>query len=179
LLVPHLRVYARWIWDLLTAPILPYEYAPFAGRIVERLDGLAGLDVPNIDMAGAVERAREFQMLAGRLDGFATTWRARPDADRFETEAGIINRTLLELARTLIPVTSTTVGSYGQDRYGHSWQPELIPSLAPYASLAGYERDSEAFQTWWVSQIRARNRVADALDRASEIARTTLSELDG
>jgi hypothetical protein len=94
-----------------------------------------------------------------------------------ETEAGALNHALLELARALIPVTSTTVGPYGQDRYGHSWQPELIPSLAPYPRLAGYDRNSEAHQTWWVAQVRARNRVADALDRAASIARTTLSDL--
>jgi hypothetical protein len=165
------------MWDLLTAPILPYEFAPFAGRIAERLDALAVIEVPDIDMAGAVERARAFQDLARRLDALASSWRARPDLDRMEVEAETINRTLLELARTLVPVTSTTVGSYGQDRYGHSWQPELIPSLAPYQRLAGFARDSEAFQTWWVAQVRARNRVVDALDRASEVARSALSEL--
>ncbi len=178
LLVPHLRVYARWMWDLLTAPILPHTFAPFAGRIVERLDALAALDVPDIDMAGAAGRAREFRNLASRLDMLTATWRARPDLDRRDAEAGTINRALLELARTLIPVTSTTVGPYGQDRYGHSWQPELIPALAPYPRLAGFDRDTEAFQTWWVDQVRARNRVADALDRAGEIAHVVLSELD-
>lgn len=177
LLLPHLRVYARWMWDLLTAPILPYEFAPFAGKIVERLDALAAIGVPDIDMAGAAERARTFQGLASRLDGLAMSWRARPDLDRMDAEADTLNRALLELARTLIPITSTTVGPYGQDRYGHSWQPELIPSLVPYTRLAGDDRNSETFQTWWVSQIRARNRVVDTLDRAGEIARATLSEL--
>ncbi|HYI13863.1 MAG TPA: M28 family peptidase [Thermomicrobiales bacterium] len=178
LLLPHLRVYARWMWDLLTAPVLPYEYAPFAGQIVTRLDTLTALEVPDIDMAGAVERAREFRELASRLDALAASWRGRKDLDQVKPEADTINRVLLELARTLIPVTSTTVGAYGQDRYGHSWQPELIPSLAPYPRLTGYDRDSEAFQTWWVSQVRARNRVVDALDRASEVVRTALRELN-
>jgi hypothetical protein len=177
LLLPHLRVYARWMWDLLTAPILPYEFALFAGRIVERLDALAVLDVPDIDMTGAVERARELQDLTSRLDALATSWRARRDLDRMEAEVDTVNRALLELARTLIPITSTAVGPYGQDRYGHSWQPELIPALVPYPRLAGYARDSEEFQTWWVSQARARNRVVDALDRAADIARAALSEL--
>ena len=36
---------------------------------------------------------------------------------------------------------------------------------------AGYARDSEAFQTWWVAQIRARNRVADALEQANDVTR--------
>jgi hypothetical protein len=95
-----------------------------------------------------------------------------------DAEADTINRALLELGRTLIPVTSTTVGPYGQDRYGHSWQPELIPSLAPYSRLASYDQNSEEFQTWWVAQIRARNRVVDALDRAGDVVRIALNELN-
>jgi hypothetical protein len=52
-----------------------------------------------------------------------------------------------------------------------------MPPLAPYAALAGYPRDSEAFQVWWVAMIRARNRVVDALDQASELARSAIGRL--
>lgn len=177
LLLPHLRVYARWMWDLLTAPILPYTYEPLARRFVERLSACAALDLPEIDMTAAVERARELHLLAARLDTVADTWRTKPtdpDADR---AAAILNDALLALAHTLIPAAATTVGPYGQDRYGHSWQPEMVPSLAPFAHLAAAPRDSEAFQTWWGDQIRARNRVADTLERASAIAHTALRRL--
>ncbi|HMM41510.1 MAG TPA: M28 family peptidase [Thermomicrobiales bacterium] len=178
LLAPHLRVYARWMWGLLTAPILPHTFAPFAGRIAARLDALARLNVPNIDMAGAAERARDFHALAYRLDALTESWRARADLAPLAAPARALNPPPLGLGRPLIPVPSPTTAPCGPDRYGHSWQPEMIPALAPYARLAGFGRDSEAFQTWWVDQVRARNRVADALDRATGIARSVLRELD-
>jgi hypothetical protein len=179
LLLPHLRVYASWIWELLTAPILPYTYEPLAGRFVERLSELARLDVPDIDLGGAVERARDVQVLAARLDAAAGDWRARgasSAADAGEA-ADVLNQAMLALSRTLIPIAATTVGPYGQDRYGHAWQPQMIPSLAPYPQLAGYPRDSEEFQVWWVALTRARNRVVDALDQSATVARVALREL--
>src|SRR6185437_8523306 len=95
-----------------------------------------------------------------------------------EHAADLLNHAKIELSRTLVPIASTNVGPYGQDRYGHAWQTQMIPSLVPYATVAGYDRDSEEFQTWWVAMIRARNRVADALEQASEELRDSLAELE-
>src|SRR5439155_25324056 len=110
------------MWALLTAPILPYAYAPLAERFVSRLSELAQHDVPDIDMAGAAERARVFQALAARLDASADDWRARPADVDAERTADVLNRTMLALSHILIPAAATVVGPYGQDRYGHSWQ---------------------------------------------------------
>lgn len=178
LLALHLQVYARSLWGLLTEPVLPYEYRPLAARFVDRLRELARLDVPEIDVAGAVERAEEFQRLATRLDELSTGWRERASVgDDGEQAAGTLNRTMIRLFRVLVPVASTVVGPYGQDRYGHPWQTQMIPSLTPYPALADYARDSEAFQTWWVAMIRARNRVVDALKQGSDAVRAALAEL--
>jgi len=178
-LAQHLRVYANWMYGLLTQPILPNEYSPLANRFVERLSDFAKYDVPNIDMQSTVERAREFQELAGQLDEQADAWSRRLSAnpEGGEQVADAINNAKLQLSRTLVPIASTAVGPYGQDRYGHAWQTQMIPSLVPYPKLASYDRDSEEFQTWWVSMVRARNRVTDALEQATEVVRTTLDEL--
>ena len=175
----HLRVYANWMWGLLTSPILPNEYVPLANRFVDRLNEFAVYDVPGIDMQAAVERAREFQRLAEGLDEQSDAWRQRlagnpADGDR---AADVLNQAKIELSRTLVPIASTNVGPYGQDRYGHAWQTQMIPSLVPYPKLASYDRNSEEFQTWWVAMIRARNRVTDALDRANEVVSEALKEL--
>jgi peptidase M28-like protein len=176
----HLRVYANWMWGLLTNPILPYEYRPIANRFVERLNEYARHDIPGIDMAGTVERAREFAELAEQLDEQSDAWRRRlqDGAGDGQHAAEVLNQAQLRLSRILVPIASTAAGSYGQDRYGHAWQTQMIPSLAPYATVAGHDRDSEEFQTWWVAMIRARNRVADALEQASDELRDSLAELD-
>jgi hypothetical protein len=166
----HLRVYARWIWELLTAPILPYEYEPVAQRFVDRLSEFAQQPVPGIDMTGAVERARSFQAVAAQLDAASRDWSARAGSVDAERAANVLNQAMIGLSRTLVPVASTVVGPYGQDRYGHSWQTQMIPSLVPYPRLTSLAPDSEEWQTYWVAMARARNRVADALDQATAIA---------
>jgi hypothetical protein len=178
LLTLSLRVYARWVWGLLMEPILPCEYSPLAARFVERLSELAKFQVPDIDMAEAVAQAKDFQQHAAWLDQQSQGWKARgqtsPDGER---AADLLNRAMIELSRTLVPVASTVVGAYGQDRYGHAWQTQMIPSLAPYGNLAKYACDSEEYQIWWVAMIRARNRVVDALKQATAAVKAVKRDL--
>ncbi|HEX3723004.1 MAG TPA: hypothetical protein VHV31_09445, partial [Nitrolancea sp.] len=176
---PPLEVYARWMWGLLTEPILPHEYEPLGRAFVDRLTELSAYDIPNIDLQYAIEQARTFHALATQLDQQSTAWSNRiksgaADADRI---ADRLNQTKLRVSRILVPIASTVVGAYGQDRYGHAWQSRMIPSLTPYPQLAAYPRDSEAFQTWWVSMVRARNRAVDALDLASNVVRRALADI--
>jgi hypothetical protein len=176
----HLRVYANWMWGLLTNPVLPYEYRPIAERFASRLSEFGQSDIPGIDMASVVDRARDFEGLATQLDAQSDSWRERvlkggnEDSKR---AADLLNQIQLRLSRILVPIASTAVGPYGQDRYGHAWQTQMIPSLVPYPTVAGYDRSSEEFQTWWVAMIRARNRVADALQLASDELRGVLDQL--
>lgn len=172
-----LRVYARWMWDLLTAPILPIEQAPVAAAFVLRLEELAGLGLPDIDLDGALERARTCRDTLARLDGAAAHWRERPEDAERTGLADIVNRALLDISRALVPLASTIVGPYGQDRYGHAWQRAPVPSLTALAVLAAAEPGSEAFCTRWVEAVRARNRVVDGLDAATAIATDALDAL--
>jgi hypothetical protein len=179
LLALHLSVYARWMWGLLTDPLLPYEYVPIATRFVDRLQELATFDVPDIDMAGAVKRAKEFHGVAARFDETCRRWRQRVRQGTSDEQAAeLLNQAMIQLSRILVPVASTVVGSYGQDRYGHAWQTQMVPSLAPYAKLVTYRRDSEEFQVWWVAMSRARNRVVDAVTQAGDVVRLALRALE-
>jgi len=129
-------------------------------------------------MDGAVRRAKEFHTLAGQLDEQRRAFRRRAQEGQVDNRASdLLNRTMIRLSRVLVPVASTFVGPYGQDRYGHAWQTQMIPSLVPYPNLAAYARDSDAYQVWWVEMTRARNRVADALADASDAVRAALSAL--
>ncbi|HEX5505318.1 MAG TPA: M28 family peptidase, partial [Thermomicrobiales bacterium] len=179
LLAPHLAVYARWIWGLLTLPILPHEHEPLGRAFVDRLTELSAHDVPDIDLQSAVDQARDFHRLATEFDRQSALWSRRIDAGTADgdTVAARVNRAKLRVSRVLVPIASTVVGAYGQDRYGHAWQAQMIPSLAPYPALAGYPRDSEAYQIWWVAMIRARNRAVDALAEAAEVVRAALADV--
>ncbi|MEZ4522071.1 MAG: M28 family peptidase [Thermomicrobiales bacterium] len=162
----HLRLYGRWVWQLLTAPVLPYRYGPLTQSLAGSLSRLTGANIPDIDMKRVVERARDLHHLASRLDARADAARAEGDAVD-EGEADEINRAMIAQARFLIPLISTVTGTYSQDRYGHAWQSGEVPALTPLAMLAEMDPDSEQYQTHWVAAIRARNRIADTLNLAT------------
>ncbi len=161
----HLRLYARWVWDLLTAPVLPYRYGPMTRALSASLSQLAKADVPDIDMTRIVEQANELHRLAHRFDIRAGTARSHGD-DIDDAEAEQINATMLGLARLLVPIVSTVTGSYSQDRYGHAWQSGEVPALTPLGMLPDLDPASEQYQTHWVAAVRARNRIADTLELA-------------
>jgi hypothetical protein len=172
----HLRVYARWMWDLLTTSLLPFEYAPMAGRLAGRLRALAGLDLPGVDLAGLAARAGELQESAERFDARVGAERARLAVGGDSQVAEMLSQAMLGISRTLVPITSTVVGPYGQDRYGHAWQSGDVPALGGLEALAALPPDSEAFQTGWVAAIRTRNRIADAIAEATAVARRALDQ---
>ena len=71
----HLRVYAGWIWEMATAPVLPFEFVSVADQFIERLDQLRVEGDP-INLTGAIVRAQEFRAAAAALDAAAAMWRA-------------------------------------------------------------------------------------------------------
>lgn len=161
----HLRLYARWVWELLTAPVLPYRYAPMTLALHDAFVRLVATPAPDIDMTRLVDGARELHEAATRFDTRADSASSQGDAVDAD-EAAQINDSMLGLARLLIPLVSTVTGTYSQDRYGHAWQAGEIPALTPLSMLPHLDPDGEQYQTHWVAAVRARNRIADTLGLA-------------
>ncbi|HVO88953.1 MAG TPA: M28 family peptidase [Casimicrobiaceae bacterium] len=165
---PHLRVYAAWLWDLCTAPILPFEFTAVAQQFAARLDELSKLDADNaLQLSDVAERARDLHRRASALDAHVSAWRQRyresePDARRAAT---VLNACLKRLSNLLIPIQSTVKGVYGHDPYGFTPQLTAIPCLYDVTALAGITdgADRVMLQT---HLVRERNRVADAVDAA-------------
>src|SRR6185312_14482585 len=114
---------------------------PMVSRLAERVAELVGRDVPGIEVASVAERARYLGELAARFDARVADERARPAGG--EPVAALLSGAMLRLSRLLVPITSTVVGPYGQDRYGHAWQSGSIPALGGYEALAAGPADSE------------------------------------
>lgn len=172
----HLTVYGAWLWELLTAPILPFTYTPVADQFVARLREL-GAAGKAIDLDGALTRAEQFRAAAARLDEAADAWRARYAAGtRDEEPAERLNRCMKRLGRLLIPLESTAVGTYGHDPYGLTSQTTMIPCLYDVPRLATLP---EAEERWMLETklVRQRNRVADALGDARSLIDDTLDRL--
>jgi hypothetical protein len=173
----HLRLYAAYLWDLCTAVVLPFEYVSVADALIERLDELkAGAD--GIGLAGAVDGARAFKAAAERLEAAAQTWRQRyaAGATGEETAADRLNSCMKRLSRVLVPLASTSKGSYGHDPYGYTPQGSMIPTLY---DVPRYAKLGDGEERWMLETqlVRDRNRLADALVDCRRLIEGTLREL--
>ena len=165
---PHMRVYAAYLWELCTAPVLPFTYTPVAAQILKRLQELekAGKAV---GLEGVAARAKAFETAAARLDAAAAKARAAFDAGKGdESVARALNRAMKRVSRLLVPLMSSAIGKYGHDPYGYTPQGTMIPSLYDLGRL---EKLPEGEERWMLETkaVRDRNRVADAIAEAIAI----------
>jgi hypothetical protein len=178
---PHLRVYAAWLWELCTAPILPFEFTAVAHQFATRLDELnSNPAVAGLGIGAAAKQARRLEQLATQLDTCAQGWRTRYRADDSDSEraAGILNRCLKRLSNILIPIQSTVKGVYGHDPYGFTPQLSAIPCLYETQRLAELIAGSEEQIILETHLRRQRNRVVDAVMDASSAIEDSLTQLN-
>jgi len=171
----HLRVYAAWLWELTTAPLLPFEFTAVAQQFSERLETLAARPGGAvIGLGTAAARARDLEALAARLDRCVESWRGRyrdADADAVRA-ADVLNACLKRLSNRLIPIQSTVKGVYGHDPYGYTPQLTPIPCLYDTPRLDELDPAAEERRLLETHLRRERNRVTDAIsDACDAIAR--------
>jgi len=176
LMQEHIRVYAAYLWELTTAPVLPFRFVPVAEQVVARI---AEFEEPgqSVGLDGAKAGAHKFADAAAKIDMAADA-----EAERFkggrgsEQAALLLNVVMKRLSRILVPLQSTAIGTYGHDPYGYTPQTTMIPCLYELGELSGLP-DGE--QRWMLETklVRARNRVADALQDSMAIIRDALAQL--
>jgi hypothetical protein len=172
----HIRVYSAYLWELTTAPVLPFRFAPVSKQISDRLEELrvAG---KSVGLETAQDDATRFANAVMRLDS-----RAAREAEQFasghgsEQAALLLNRTIKRLSRILVPLQSSAVGSYGHDTYGFTPQTTMIPCLYDLKQLDQLP-DGEARWMLDTKMVRARNRVADALQDSTDLIDEMFAQL--
>jgi hypothetical protein len=162
----HLRVYAAYLWGLLTLPILPMRFTPTVQQMVDRLEQLRPQsDV--VDLASVTGLANEALGAVKRLDATVDTWRGRAAT---EEVAAVLNAVLKGLSRILIPLGGTTVDRYSHDPYGLSAQATVLPGLYDLPRLSTLPAGSDERFLLVTELFRQRNRVADTLREARDLA---------
>jgi hypothetical protein len=143
------RVYVHTVWRLLTDAVLPMDYAPWAKAFLAELEGLQGR-LSGFDLSPLLSRTQALIAAVGAL--------VPPEGD---AAIAARNQALMAVSRALVPIDYTK-----GDRFEHD--PALgfnpWPPLDPIRALVGVEGDDAKFRT--VTAVRARNRVAYALDLA-------------
>jgi hypothetical protein len=162
--------------ELCTAVVLPFEFVSVAEQFIERLDQLAP-GAASIELAAITDEARAFKVVAQRLDEIAQQWRARyGKGEKDEAPAEVLNDCMKRLSRALIPLASTSKGTYGHDPYGYTPQGTMIPSLYDVPRLAKLANGDER---WMLETqlVRAKNRLADGLEDCRRLIEETLAKL--
>jgi hypothetical protein len=172
---PHMRVYAAYLWELCTAPVLPFTYAPVAEQIVKRLQELERAGA-SVGLDGVLVRARDFGAAAQNLDRASAGARAAFEAGKGnEDTARRLNRAMKRISRLLVPLMSSAIGKYGHDCYGYTPQTTMIPGLYDVALLPQLD-DGEELWMLQTKVVRDRNRVSDVLSDAIAIIDDALGQ---
>ncbi len=143
-LVRDTRVFVRVLWRLLTAPILPLDYAAHVSDLVAVLQGLgAALPLDGLIAEAEAVRDKAAALMASDIDP------AR------------VNQALMQVSRALVPMDNTL-----GDRFVHDPALPLSawPVLDPIRALATVGVDDAKFAM--VDAVRARNRVLFGLRQA-------------
>jgi Peptidase family M28 len=176
LMQEHIRMYAAYLWELTTAPVLPFRFVPVAEQVIARLEEFKEPG-RSVGLEGAQAGARKFADAAAKIDLAAAA-----EAERFKAGGGseqaalLLNGAIKRLSRILVPLQSTAIGTYGHDPYGYTPQTTMIPCLYEFGELSGL---ADGEQRWMLETklVRARNRVADALHDSTAIIHDALAQL--
>jgi hypothetical protein len=147
------RIYVHTLWHLLHDAVLPLDYADWANDFRTELGKLRGSLGSRLEIAPLLTRTEQ-------LHAKATAVRERAQD---HAQAAGINRALMQVSRALVPIDYTR-----GDRFDHD--PALgqsaWPPLDPIRRLAS-AKDGDEAKFAAVAAVRARNRIAHALDQAN------------
>lgn len=154
------RIYAAAAHILCASPVLPLDYAATAAEIVTSLRALEKRLGDRFDISACVAEAEHLRDAAAQVTQAARS--AAGDAK----DAPTMNRTLMQLGRTLIPVLYTRAGRFDHDPATKI--PEL-PPLLEASRLAEVDPDSDEAKALRVAAVRGRNRMVQALREARQL----------
>jgi hypothetical protein len=164
----HLEVYAAYLWELCTAPILPFNYVPMAQQVIERLDEIKS-PAEGFNLEGLKALASQLLEAAERFDQSTSSVAAQFAAGAGNEQHALrLNRAIKRISRLVVPLMSSSVGKYAHDPYSFTPQSTLIPSLYNAERVGRIQPDEER----WMHETqltRDRNQVADTLRQTIEL----------
>jgi N-acetylated-alpha-linked acidic dipeptidase len=155
-LVRDIRLYAGSTFRAANAAVHPLDFRATVAQIEETLDSIGERAGGLVDLSGTLEQT---QTLRSALDAF---YAAADKADTIEA-ARPFNDALLKIGRALVRVLYSATGTYRQDP---ALNIPLLPEFAAAADAVGTVPDGVVRTEF----VRARNRLDEALDAATELA---------
>ena len=153
-----LQVHLLSIWQIVTAPVLPFEYSRTARGAREFVQNLPS--APRVDLTDVVDLLHRLEHAT--LDLEAEAERANdPERCRELSEA------VRHLGRTLIPVLYTLDGPWEPDSTANKG---FMPGVADVPRLAQLDPQSDEAYLLRTRLARQRNRIVFALRSAIDVA---------
>jgi hypothetical protein len=165
----HIQVYGAYLWELCTAPVLPFDYESVADEVLQRLTALKASD-DRLRLAPLIEDAVVLKDLTARLDKAARSTGSTAHADT-------INACIKRLGRLMIPIASTAKGTYGQDPYSLTAQSTVLPALYELPALTAGKLDEPQLIMLEAQLVKDRNRIADSLADARYVVEDCLARI--
>jgi hypothetical protein len=170
------QIYALILWEWCTAPVLPLDYTATAREFEEALRSIQESAGSAAELSGPINAAELFSCAvaklavelerAGAADGRMTGKRRR--------NLELLNSTLMKVGRALIPINYTESGRFHHDRVVTL---PAIPGLRSAANLQHGKHDSDEYRALKVRLLRESNRVAHALNAATEAVEEALQRI--
>lgn len=176
-----LRMMATLAYRMADSPLLPFEFVSVAQEFSRRLEELESEGQGRLGLAPALERAEAFRAQAQALHSAIERLRAKLgklDQEPAQAACGVANRGLMRLSRILNPVLYTVSGKYAQDTYGLSALSTSIPAMRETRELGALHPEEGYCKALYTRLVRERNKVVDAIERATEEARMTLRGIE-
>jgi len=143
------------LWRLLTAPVLPLNYAAFANSMREELLVIQGQLGDRMDIANLIARLDALEAAAHAVNAVA----GRVEGD----VARAINRALMRASRLLVPLNYTSGNRFSHDS---ALPHPAWPALEGLRELAKLPQGSPDLPFYAVHARQSRNLVAHALREA-------------
>ena len=165
-------IYTLLTYRLCASAILPLDYSAVVDELKEVVADLQAKAGDRFDLSPVAGRLAVLSWAVEKLQGRVLALQ-KPGVN--DGAAGVVNRCLMELGRTLIPVNYTRSGQFDQD-LAVPTQP--VPGLQAVARLASMARESDESQFLVTRLARERNRVVHGLISATRAVEAALRALE-
>jgi hypothetical protein len=165
-------IYALLTYRLCSSAILPLDYSAVVDELKAVVGDLQAKVRDSFDLSPVAEKLAALGSAVEKLQGRIMGLKKGHLSDR---AAWVLNRCLMELGRTLIPVNYTRTGQFDQD-LAVPTQP--LPGLHGVAKLAPMEKASDERQFLITRLVRERNRVVHGVLSATRAIDAALAALE-
>jgi N-acetylated-alpha-linked acidic dipeptidase len=165
-------IYALLTYRLCSSAILPLDYSAVVDELKAVVGDLQAKAGDSFDLCPVAEKLAALGSAVEKLQGRIMGLKKGHLSDG---AAWVVNRCLMELGRTLIPVNYTRTGQFDQD-LAVPTQP--LPGLQGVAKLAPMEKASDERQFLITRLVRERNRVVHGVLSATRAIDAALAALE-